>query len=390
MKPLDGVTVIDLTSVVSGPLATMLLAKLGADVVKVEAPPGGDDLRVSTIVQGRPLIFEWCNTGKRSIGIDLKTSAGRSVLRRLVESADVFVHSFAPGVVERLGITDEDIRSWQPEALYCEVSAFGGGPVGSRLRGYDALIQAFTGIMDMTGHPDAPPVRCAPSIVDMSNGLWLTIGIVGALLSRSQGVPVHHLEAALVDAGMAFVPWQAAGALLTGERPRRRGASHGLAAPQDLYDAADAPIFVVAGNQRLWQRLVLALDAPELASDPRFSGPKERGMHEHELKHELNVRFKANTASAWLDKLTDAGVPASVLHGVNETVLHPIEEERNWFEYLDGFPNVRFPVLADHQIIPTRSLAPRYGQHTLEILEELRLDRAAIDRLVVDNVVAVG
>lgn len=388
MQPLTGIRVVDLTRNVSGPTVTMILAKLGADVVKVERPPGGDDARLfPPLVGDRSLIFEWCNLGKRSVAIDLAAPDGIAVLRRLCEGADLMIHSFAPGVVERLGIAEDDVRAWQPDILYCGLSAFGDGPTGAVLKGYDPIVQAFTGIMDMTGHPDGPPARCAPSVVDIGNGLWTTIGILAALMSRAQGHPVASLETALVDSALALVPWQATQGLLTGARPERRGAAQGLGAPYDLYQAEDAPVFMAAANQGLWNRVAEVIGAPELMADPRFADPLARVQHAAELKEEINRRLGTDKAAVWAERLNAAGVPSTVVMGIDETVRHPVAGERSWFEDVEGIPTVRLPMLADGEAPTTSSPAPRVGEHTLVVLTEAGYSAEEVRSLVRRGVV---
>jgi crotonobetainyl-CoA:carnitine CoA-transferase CaiB-like acyl-CoA transferase len=391
MTPLDGLRVVDLTRNVSGPTVTRILANLGAEVVKVERPPGGDDARVfPPMHDGRSLIFEWCNAGKRSVAIDMAMPDGVAVFRRLVEKADVMIHSFAPGVVERLGIAESDVRAWQPELLYCGLSAFGDGPVGKAMKGYDPIVQAFTGIMDMTGYPDGPPARCAPSIVDIGNGLWMTIGILSALLSGEKGQPVYEIETALVDSAMACIPWQATEGLLTNRALERRGAGHSLGAPYDLFPASDQMVFMSAANQGLWLKLSEILGEPYLADDPRFAGPLDRTEHRLELTEVLGQRLQAKTAAEWVELLVAAGIPAAVVQGVNQAVRHAVAGEREWFQHAGDLPLVRLPIIAGRQPLPPVTAAPAIGEHTIEVLQTLGMSESELDRLLAAKVIVDG
>jgi len=384
VKPLDGVRVVDLTMNVSGPFVTMVLAKLGADVVKVERPPIGDDARMFPPLseQGSSLIFEWCNTGKRSVGLDLSDDAGRRVFSALASGADVLIHSFKPGVVERLGVSEADVRRWAPDILYCDVSAFGHGPAGRALKGYDPIAQAFSGIMDMTGYPDAAPARCAPSIVDLGNGLWMVVGVLAAIMSRRGGDPVASLQSALVDSALALVPWQAALALESGQRPTRRGASHELGAPYDLFATADRPIFLTAANQSLWRKLLEVVGAPHLEGQERFATPLDRVTHSKELAAELEAKLAARPAAEWLELFHEAGIPASLVLGLDETVRSPIAEERGWFEEVGDQRVVRLPLIADGEPLTTPRPAPRLGEHTIEVLTEAGIAEPLLEELL--------
>jgi crotonobetainyl-CoA:carnitine CoA-transferase CaiB-like acyl-CoA transferase len=391
VTPLDGVRVVDLTSNVSGPFVTMVLARLGADVVKVERIPAGDDARqFPPMLDGRSLIFEWCNVGKRSIALDAATPEGLDLLRRLVERADVLIHSFKPGVVDRLGIAEADVRQWNDDLLYCDISAFGHGPQGRKLKGYDPIVQAFSGIMDMTGYEHDLPARCAPSIIDLGNGQWMVIAVLAALLGRQRGDKVRSVESALVDSAMALVPWQATLALVTGERPVRKGTSHSLGAPYDLFQTKDRPIFLTAANPGLWLRLLELLGADHLAEDPRFGTPLERAGRSEELGAELAPYLATRTADEWMEEFHRAGIPASLVLGVDEAVRNPVAGERDWFEDVAGVPLVRLPILADGEPIATPIAAPRLGEHSLEVLSSLGLSAEEQERLLAAGVVSVA
>jgi crotonobetainyl-CoA:carnitine CoA-transferase CaiB-like acyl-CoA transferase len=379
------VRVVDLTMNVSGPFVTMVLSKLGADVVKVERPPAGDDARMFPPLadDGNSLIFEWCNTGKRSVGLDLHDDAGRRAFSALASGADVVIHSFKPGVVERLGVSEADVRRWAPDVLYCDVSAFGHGPAGRALKGYDPIAQAFSGIMDMTGYPDGDPARCAPSIIDLGNGLWMVVGVLAAILARRGGESVTSLQAALVDTALALVPWQASLALETGARPTRRGASHELGAPYDLFATADRPIFLTAANQSLWRSLLEVVGAPELEGQARFATPLDRVTNSAELAAELEAHLAARPAAEWLEQFHAAGIPASLVLGLDETVRSPIAGERNWFEDVGGRPVVRLPLLVEGEPLATPRPAPRLGEHTIEVLTEVGIAGPLLDELLV-------
>jgi crotonobetainyl-CoA:carnitine CoA-transferase CaiB-like acyl-CoA transferase len=385
VQPLAGIRILDLSSNLAGPLATLTLARLGASVTKVERPVGDPSRAWGPFVDGMSVAFDSLNRCKRSLVLDLKSPPAMEVIRRLVSQHDVLVHNFGPGVAERLGLDEASVRRNNEDIIYCAVAAFGSGPSGVHLPGYDGVVQAFTGIMEMTGHPGAPPVRCAPAMIDMSAGQWAVIGIMGALMARQWNEPVRQVDVALVDSAMALIPYQAAEALLTGERPRRFGSGSPLAAPHQVFMTADRPIFVGAPNQRQWEMFVRALDAPGLLDDERFASNLDRMDHLEELEEEVNKRLAAAPASVWQARFEEAGIPVAEVLGLEEAVRHPMAEERSWFEEGD-MPVVRLPLLIDGEVLPSRSQSPQLGEHTVEILEEAGLSSEAVEALLRDAV----
>lgn len=377
LQPLTGVRVADFTANMAGPFAAMILAQLGADVVKVE-PPQGDDARAwPPIVDGLSLAHRHVGAGKRGIVIDLKQPRGVEVARALMARSQVVLQSMRPGVADRIGIGREAALRANPEVLYYDVSAFGSGPIGRAMPGYDPLVQAYSGIMQMTGHDGSPPTRCAPSIIDLGTGQWVAMGVLAALLGRLQGQTVHTMETALVDTALSVVPYQATAARLTGERPPRAGSGNPIASPYQCYRTRDAEILIAAPSQRLWEALLRALDAPHLGGDARFVDVAARSRHRQALEIELERLLVAQDAATWLERLGAAGVPATRVCGLDEAVQGDVAAERGTFIDSDGVPLVRLPWLADGQPLVWQRRAPRLGEHSEEILAELGYDAAA-------------
>jgi crotonobetainyl-CoA:carnitine CoA-transferase CaiB-like acyl-CoA transferase len=385
VQPLAGVRILDLSSNLAGPLATQTLGRLGAAVIKVERPQGDPSRAWGPFVDGQSVAFDSLNRCKRSVVLDLKAPAALEVVRRLVERCDVLVHNFGPGVAERLGLDQAAVYRINEEIIYCAVAAFGTGPTGVHLPGYDGVVQAFTGIMEMTGHPGAPPVRCAPAMVDMSTGQWAAIGIMGALMARQRGESVREVEVALVDSAMGLIPYQAAEALLTNQRPQRFGSGSPLAAPHQVFMTADRPIFVGAPNQRQWELFVRAIDAPELLEDERFATNLDRMDHLEALEEEINKRLASAPLEAWRTRLESAGIPVAEVLGLEEAVRHPLADERSWFESGD-MPVVRLPIIVDGTLVTSRSRSPKLGEHTVQVLEEAGLGSHSVEELLVGAV----
>ena len=390
LLPLAGVRVADFSSNMAGPYGAMILAQLGADVVKVE-PPQGDDARAwPPLVDGMSLAHRHVGAGKRGMVIDLKMRQGVEVAMALIARSQVVLQSMRPGVAERIGIGQAAAHALNPELLYYDVSAFGSGAVGRAMPGYDPLVQAYSGIMQMTGHEGSPPTRCAPSLIDLGTGQWIAMGVLAALLARRNGQPVGSMETALIDTALSIIPYQASAAKLTGERPPRAGSGNPIAAPYQCYRARDAEILIAAPSQRLWAALVRALEAPALAQDERFATVAARSQHRRALEDALNALLATQDAQAWIARLTAAGVPVARVSGLDQAVAGDVARERGSFIDSDGVPLVRLPWLADGLPIEWRRPAPRLGEHSLEILSELGYDEVQAAALIASGAVGAA
>jgi len=380
--PLAGVRILDFSTNMAGPFATMILAQLGADVVKVEAPVGDDARAWAPEIDGASVVHRHMNAGKRGIVLDLGTIAGREAALVLAGGADVLLQSMRPGVADRIGIGEDAVRSANPDILYYALSAFGAGPVGRDLPGYDPLVQAFSGIMRMNGHDGAPPVRCAPSVIDLGTGQWIAMGVLAAMLAKQRGQPIRSMETALVDTAFSLVPYQATTARMTGKRPRRAGSGNPIASPYEVYPARDGDLMIAAPNQRLWERVAQVLGISELISDLRFRTVADRSRNNDALTAEMTRALAGEGVAVWVERLQGAGVPVTPVAGLEQAVLADATTERRIFAELDGVPHVRLPWIADGEPVPWARRAPRLGEHTIEVLRECGFDHAAIDAML--------
>ena len=373
--PLEGVRIVDFSTNMAGPYATMILAQLGADVVKVEAPSGDDARAWAPEVDGASVVHRHMNAGKRGIVLDLATAAGRKAALALAARSDVLLQSMRPGVAERIGIGEDAVRAVNPDILYYALNAFGAGPIGRSLPGYDPLVQAFTGIMRMNGHEGAPPVRCAPSVVDLGTGQWVAMGVLAAMLAKQRGQPVRTMETALVDTGFSLVAYQATAARITGQRPARAGSGNPIAAPYEVYPARDGDLMIAAPNQRLWERVAEVLGITALVDDPRFLMVADRSRNNAALTLAITAALADDDLAVWVEQLRAAGVPVTPVAGLEQAVLAEATVERETFADLDGVPHVRLPWIADGKTVPWARRAPRLGEHTVEVLQELGLEQ---------------
>jgi crotonobetainyl-CoA:carnitine CoA-transferase CaiB-like acyl-CoA transferase len=391
-----GLRVLDLSENIAGPLACMILADLGADVVKVERPGVGEATRSLPPRWGpESTVFLTVNRNKRSVALDLGTPAGRDAVLRLGAGSDVVVESFRPGVAERLGLGFEDFRAANPTVVHCSISAFGTGPLGHDRPGYDAIVQAFTGIMEMTGDPDGLPARAAPSVVDVSTGLWALISIQAALARRPTEPGAQRVGATLVDSGMFLLGHQVMGYLGTGEFPGRLGSAAPSTAPYQAFRTADGAIMIAGATDRLFERMCRALDLPNALTDPRFATVADRVAARDELTAVIEARLRTAPSAHWLDLISAAGVPAGPVNDLAQALSHPVTRERALIRdaepgpgsgsgsgeaRIPGLQQLRLPIDTEGDCAMREP--PALGHHTAEVLAEAGLDPAEIDELI--------
>jgi crotonobetainyl-CoA:carnitine CoA-transferase CaiB-like acyl-CoA transferase len=395
MGPLSGLKVIDLTHVMAGPTCTMMLADMGADVIKIERNPGGDDTRrsVPPKIRGESAAFMMMNRNKRGLVLDLKTPGGAEVLRRLAKSADVLVENFGPGVMERLGFGYEDLKKENPGLIYCSLSGFGRtGPYKDR-RGFDLVAQAMSGIMSVTGDgPDSPPAKCAPPISDITAGIVAAMGVLAAYAHRLRTGKGQWLETSLFEAALVQTYWQSAIALATGVAPRAMGSAHPLNAPYQAFEAADGWIVVGGANQRNWARTLDALGAPELADNPRFRTNADRMANLAALEAELARRFRTKPAAHWLALLEEKGVPSGPVNDMLQALNDPQTLAREMVVEVEHarvgtVKTMGLPVKFSETPGKVRTGAPLYGEHTRAILAEAGFTADEIEAFVREGAV---
>lgn len=380
--------VLDLSTNIAGPLAAMTFGDMGADVVKVERPPFGDDTRIlPPTADETSTVFASVNRNKRSVKLDYRDPASRRALDALIAGADVLIDSFPPGVAERLELTNERVAEINPAIVHCSVSAFGGGPTGKDMPGYDALVQAVSGLMSFTGEEgDGPSVRIAPSVLDLSTGMWATIGIMAALQRRVDTGAGDYVQTALIDSAFLLMCHQVAGFFATGTNPAKLGSGAPSAVPYRVYAASDGEFMLATASDPQFRRLCDVLDHASWATDPRFAGMESRIQHRRELDALLEPIFSARPVAEWLEVLAQAGISVGRVNSVSDALELPVVKERHLFPQfaLPGsgqrFPLTRNPVDVDSTA--PRLGPPGLGEHTAEVLEELGLDRGHIDAIL--------
>ena len=386
--PLEGIRVIDLTSVLSGPLCTMMLGDAGADVIKVESP-AGDQART----WGPPFWgdqgaeFLAVNRNKRSIVLDLKTSKARDVLFDLCKTADVFVENYRRGVPERLGIDYESIRKVNPRIVYCSISGFGDSGPRRDQAAYDSVMQAFVGIMHMTGSPGSPPTRASVSICDISAAMYANQAILLGLAARARTGRGQRVEASLFESQIAWLLFRAVGYFATGKAPPGKlGSASAHLSPYQVYPTADGDLMVAALNNSLFQKLVVAMDLPELAENPEYASNAMRVKNREPLNAKLIERFAERSTVEWTKRITEAGVPCSRINSVEDVLLDPQTSARDMIMELDHstlgtikVPGI--PIKLSDTPGQGRRAPPLLGEHQLEVLGELGLSRDEIEAM---------
>jgi|SRR5262245_50695969 len=330
-RPLAGVTVVDLTRVLAGPYCTLVLANLGARVIKVERPPDGDDARgIGPFVGGKSLYFAALNHGKESIALDLRDAEERAIFDQLLGAADVLVENFRPGVLARLGYGWEALHARWPRLMLATASGFGQtGPLRER-PAFDMVAQAMGGIMSLTGYPDGPPARVGVSIGDIAAGLFLAIGVLAALHARRDSGEGTMIDVAMLDCQLAILENALTTHLVTGALPGRLGTRHPNIAPFQAFEAADGrQVVICAGHDPQFSKLCEELGRPELIGDPRFDTPDARRRHVDQLEIELAAALRSRTAADWLERLEHAGVPCAPVNTVADAVRDPQVAARN-------------------------------------------------------------
>ena len=334
--PLSGVTVVDLTRILAGPYCTMMLAELGARIIKVEPPGQGDDARAyGPFVNGKSAYFQSVNRGKESIVLNLKDEADKIVFRQLLETADVLFENFRPGTLDRLGFGWEVLHADYPRLIYASASGFGhSGPEMYR-PAYDMVVQGMGGIMSVTGHPGSPPTRIGMSIGDIGSGLYATIGVQAALYHRQMTGEATRVDIGMLDCQIALLENAVMRYFVSGAVPGPLGARHPSISPFEAFRTSDGYIIISAGNDALFRRLAEALDRPAWIDDPRYQTNDLRNQHVDALKDEMEAVLTTGTTAHWIGVLDEFGVPAGPINNIEQAATHPQVLARNMIVNVD-------------------------------------------------------
>ncbi|MEM7774375.1 MAG: CoA transferase [Pseudomonadota bacterium] len=388
--PLNGMRVLDLSHVMAGPVCGLMLADMGADVIKIEKLPGGDDTRRMRppVIAGEPASFMMMNRNKRGFALNLKSDKGRAVLERMVEDADVLLENYRHDTLARLGVGYERLRQINPGLIYATISGFGrSGPFANQ-GGFDLVAQGMSGLMAITGEgPGRPPVKVGAPVTDITAGILGAMGVAAAYAHKLKTGEGQHVDTSLFEAGIVHTYWQSAICFATGQSPGPLGSAHPLSAPYQAFETSDGWINLGCSSERTWHKFLDVLGDAAIAADARFKTNEDRMAHLDELVAALAPHFKARSTEDWLVALDAGGVPAGPVLSIRDMHAHPQTQAR------DMVPTVSHPVAGDIQTIglPVKfsgspgavtDPAPRLGEHTREVLAEFGYATSEVDALI--------
>jgi crotonobetainyl-CoA:carnitine CoA-transferase CaiB-like acyl-CoA transferase len=374
MMPLEGMTILDTTQVMAGPYCTLLLADMGAEVIKIEKPDGDDSRRIGPpFIEGESAAFLGINRNKKSVVLDLRSNAGKAAFKRLATQVDVVAENYRPGTMQRLGLGYEDLRKDHPELIYVSVSGFGQtGPYSTR-PGYDLVAQGMSGMMSVTGYPDSPPVKVSIPLCDLSAGMFAAYGVLSAYIHRLKTGEGQVVETSLLESAIALTVWESAELWGAGQTPQPKGSAHRMVAPYQALATSDGYVNFAIGNQRIWERFCKAIALDELIDDPRFASNPTRVQHYQELSTELERSTITKTSDEWLTLCHEIDVPAGPIYDMSQVYKDPHVLERGMLQQLEhpiaGLINhIGLPVKMSLTPGQIRLPAPVLGQHTSQIL----------------------
>jgi crotonobetainyl-CoA:carnitine CoA-transferase CaiB-like acyl-CoA transferase len=386
--PLEGVRVLDLTSVMAGPYCSMLLGDMGADVIKIESFPDGDTSRAFVPqIRGESYCFTVLNRNKRSLAIDMKSAKGRNIVHQLAKRADIITENFRPGVVKKLGLDYESLRQDNPGLVYASMSGFGQtGPYAGR-GGYDIIAQGMSGIMMMTGEPGGRPAKVGIAMNDIASGVTALYAILGAYISRLRSGQGQYVETSLLEAGLAWSQWEFGAFFGAGELPAAMGTRHRRAAPYQAYRTSDGYVTVGANNEKLWRAFCEQVCAsPHWLSDPRYASNALRVQHADALQADIEAVFTSHPTAHWVEALDAAAVPGGPVYSYQQVFDDPhvkaramvVEMEHPIMGTIKTFGS---PVKSSGELVSIRRAAPWLGQHSEEILRSLGIAEDEIKSL---------
>ena len=395
MDILNGLKVVDCTQILAGPFCTMMLGDMGAEIIKVEKPNGGDDIRRfgPPFIEGESAAFLMINRNKKSIALNMKDPKGLEILKDLIKDADVFIQNFRPGALEKMGLGYEDvINEINPKIIYCSISGFGSnGPYKNR-PGFDLIAQGMSGLMSLTGTPNGDPVKIGVPICDLNAGVYAALGILGAYIKRLKTNKGQFVETSLLESGLSYTIWESGIYFATKEISTQSGTAHRLSAPYQAFQTLDGYINIGAANQANWEKLCNALSREDLITNDKFIDNASRMKNLNSLVEILNIEFKNKSTSDWVEILINSGVPCGPILNIEEILNHEQIKEREMIINIDHsklgqIQNLNFPIKFSDSESKPKLPPPLLGEHNNEILKSMGYSDKEIYNFINENII---
>jgi len=393
-QALEGIKVLDLSRALAGPYCTMMLADMGAEVIKVEMPGRGDDSRSwgPPFVEGESAYFMSINRNKKSITLNMKSEKSTEIIYKLIKQSDVLVENFRPGAMERLGLSYERMKEINPGIIYASISGFGQDGPYRMLPGFDQVLQGMGGLMSITGEPDGPPIKVGVAIADITGGMFTAYGILVALYNRKNTGKGQMIDVSLLDSQVAQLTYRAGAYLTSGEIPQPVGSGHPVIVPYQAFKAKDVYINIAVGNDQLWQRFCKAVGLEKVMGDPKFATNAKRVENREEIVKIISDLIATRNGEEWLKIITDAGVPCGPIYTIDKIFSDPQVLHRQMLKELDhpkaGKIKVTgIPVKLSDTPGEVKTAPPLLGQHTQEILSELGYNNRDVEKLRQEKVI---
>ncbi len=393
-RALDGIRIIDFSKALAGPYCTMLLADMGAEVIKVEMPGSGDDSRGwgPPFIEGEAAYFLSVNRNKKSITLNLKDPKAKEIALKIIEKADIVLESNRPGVMTKLGLDYETVKKINPGIIYCSISGFGQTGPYSKRPGFDQVIQGYGGIMGLTGEKGGGPLKVGIAVTDIATGMFAATGILTALYHRERTGQGQHVDASMLDGQVSWLTYQAGRYLASGNVPQRIGSAHPLIVPYQDFEASDGFINIAAGNDNLWKKFCAVTDLSDIADDPKFATNPKRVENRDEVVEIVSKKINTKTMQEWLDILNDAGVPCGPIYTVDQIFNDPQVLAREMLVEVDhpkcGKIQVTgSPIKLSETPAEITTHPPMLGEHNSSILQEFGFSEEDITKLKEDKVI---